>query len=247
MTRKAERETEMKLLHEITIGERLKRLRERVHMSQADISGSTGIAVSLISRYERNEHVPGWGQIEKMLDACNSTPCDLFEDYCVELNADNKQSTFAVPYWDRRPDTPANGEPTSVLRLRKNSDLAELLGIATVDDKYALIRAVTDAMIPDVYPGDLMVSDRQGKVASGKIIAGYLNGEPAMGRLTRHAHKMYLVPSNRRYAPVEFSDDQWDHRGVIIYSVRDLTMRFFGGKEFIDETSDIFTFGGGAR
>lgn len=237
----------MRRLKEITIGERLKHLRERGHMSQSDLSAATGIAISLISRYERNEHTPGWGQIEKMLDACNATPCDLFEDYCVELAGDNERSTFAVPYWERRPDTPTSGEPTSVLRFRKNGALVDLLGVAAVDDQYAVVRAATDVMIPDIYPGDLMVADRKAKPAPGKIIAGYLNGAPAMGRLTRHAHKMYLVPSNRRCAPVEFEQDEWDHRGVIIYSVRDLTMRFFGGKEFIDESSDIFTFGGGAK
>lgn len=237
----------MDRMTDMKIGERLKRVRERVQMSQADVATATGIGVSLISRYERGIHAPGWEQIEKILAACNASPCDLFEDYCVELATDNEQSTFTVPFWERRPDTPANGEPTAVLRFRKNGALIDLLGIAAVDDQYAVVRAVTDSMIPDIYPGDLMVSDRKARVASGKIVAGYLSGEPTMGRLTRHAHKMYLVPSNRRYAPTEFNEDEWDHRGVIIYSVRDLTMRYFGGKEFIDETSDIFTFGGGAR
>lgn len=236
----------MNRMLEVTIGERLKRLRERMKMSQADMQEATGIAVSVLSRYERDVMVPGWAQIEKILTALNANPCDLFDDYCAEWHQDTEQQTFAVDYFERRPIGPeAPVTPTKIVRLRKSSPLVEILGIAATDHRYTILRAASDLMIPDIYPGDLTVTDREAKPAAGKVIAGYLDGEPMMGRLIRHRGGLHIVPSNRRYPPMGFDPKRWDHRGIIIHSVRDLTVRYLGSEEgFIDEGSDVISPGG---
>jgi len=227
----------MKRMEEITIGERLRRLRERVQMSQAELSEASGIGAAMISRYERSIMTPGWLQVEKILLACDATPCDLFEDYCLKMK-DEETTTFEVEYWERRPDTPDEPPPTARIRFRKNSPLVSMLGIAAADNRYAIVQAVSDSMIPDIYPGDLMLSDRKAGPALNRVVAGYLDGYPMVARLTSHQRKKYLVPSNRNYSAAEFAPDKWDHRGVIIHSIRDLTVRYHGG-EFVDESSDV--------
>lgn len=234
----------MKKLEEVTIGERLRRLRERVQMTQADVEEAAGIAVSVISRYERDVITPGWAQIEKILKALNATPCELFEDYCLELNKNDTQNTFEVEYFGRRPDAGKDAEtPDLTLRFRKSSQLVDLLKIAAVDKRYALVRASTDSMIPDIYPNDLMLSDREMKLKTGHVVAGYLGGEPTIGRVIRHAGQLLLVRSNRRYSVVQFDKNYWDHRGTIVYVLRNLSERQMGGG-FVDEGSDVIGLGG---
>jgi transcriptional regulator with XRE-family HTH domain len=229
-------------LGEMGIGERLRRVRERAGMSQGDVAVASGVGAAVISRYERDVMTPGWKQIEKILAACDATPCDLFEDYCVEYASDGSDAgTFAVNYYDRRPHDPDHTPPDQIIRFRKNSPMVPLLGIAAADGRYAIIRAISDIMIPDIYPGDLMVSDTTLGAAGGRVVAGYIDGEPLTGRLVRHQGNAYIVPSNRRYPPVEYTEESWDHRGCIIFSLRDLTVRFMGGKEFIDESSDVLS------
>lgn len=232
----------MERLAGMGIGERLRRVRERAGMSQGDVASASGVGAAVISRYERDVMTPGWKQIEKILAACNANPCDLFEDYCVEYADDDSDAgTFAVNYYDRRPHDPDHAPPDQVIRFRKNSPLVTLLGIAAADGRYAMIRAISDIMIPDIYPGDLMLADATLGPAGGRIVAGYIEGEPFMGRLVRHRGEAYIVPSNRRYSPVGYTAAAWDHRGCIIFSLRDLTSRFMGGKEFVDESSDVLS------
>jgi transcriptional regulator with XRE-family HTH domain len=226
-----------------TIGDRLRRVRELAGMSQNDVSVATGIAVSLISRYERNIINPGWQQISKVLEATGMTPCDLFHDFCRE-NTDETRGTFEVGYYAQRPGDPCGGEPPAPMRFRKESPLIDLLSIAAVDGRYLIVHMVSDIMVPDAYPGDLTLVDTALGPASGRIIAGYLDGEPVAGRLVRHHGKMYVVPSNRRYPPVEYDAARWQHRGCIIYSMRDLTSRFMAGKRFTDESSDVISIEG---
>lgn len=224
----------------LTIGDRLRRVRELAGMSQNDVSVATGIAVSLISRYERNIINPGWQQISKVLEATGMTPCDLFHDFC-SADVDDEQSTFAVDYHARVSPDGADLTPTSVLRFRKQSSLLTVIDVAAVDGRYALVRACSDMMVPDIYPNDLYLVDKSCAPSNGKIVIGFAGVLPTIGRMVRHAHRVYIVPSNRRYSPVVFDPAQWDHRGCVIYCLRDLTSRFMAGKRFTDESSDIIS------
>lgn len=223
-----------------TIGDRLRRVRELAGMSQNDVSVATGVAVSLISRYERNIINPGWQQIEKILEATGMTPCDLFHDFC-SAGAEDEQNTFAVDYHARLSPDGADITPTSVLRFRKQSSLLTVIDVAAVDGRYALVRACSDMMVPDIYPGDLYLVDKECAPGSGKIVVGFAGVLPTIGRMVRHSGQVYIVPSNRRYSTVVFDPDQWDHHGCVIYCLRDLTIRFMAGKRFTDETSDVIS------
>jgi len=223
----------------LTLGRRLKIVRERSGLSQGELERESGIALSLISRYERDVVTPMWPQVERILTALKMTPCDLFSDYCDER--EDGWDTFVIGYHDRRPPDPDEPcEPTK-LRFRKNGPLVSLMSLVAVDDRYTIVRFISDMMVPDVYPGDLTLTDTTLAAASGRVIAGYLDGEPVAGRLIRHHGKVYIVPSNRRYPPMEYDADRWQHRGCIIYSMRDLTSRFMAGKRFTDENSDVIS------
>lgn len=234
----------MRRLEEITIGERLKTLRERRQMSQQALADESGIGAAVISRYERDVMTPGWKQIEKILLACDASPCDLFEDYCVAISGAD-DSTFEVVFYDPAPADPNNVQPTRILQIGKSSPIVLLMGIVPTDKRYAITRIQTDMMVPDIYPGDLVITDTALEPKSGRIIAGYWDGERAMGRLTRHQKRYYLVFSNRHYPSFEFDPEKWQHIGCIINASRDLTRHHIAGVGFVDESSDVISIGGG--
>ena len=63
--------------------------------------------------------------------------------------------------------------------------------------RYIAKRADQDAMIPDWYPGDLLITDTKYSAKAGRIIAGFYDGEPMARRLVRDGKKMLIVASNR--------------------------------------------------
>ena len=54
-------------------------------------------------------------------------------------------------------------------------------------------------MIPDWYPGDLLLTDTKYSAKAGRIIAGFYDGEPIARRLVRDGKKMLIVASNRNF------------------------------------------------
>jgi DNA polymerase V len=83
-------------------------------------------------------------------------------------------------------------------------------------------------MIPDWYPGDLMIIDRKLDAKAGRIVVGYLEGEPMARRLVRDGKSLLLVASNRNYPPIPFDAEEWIHVGVLLHAVRDLAKRYSG-------------------
>jgi DNA polymerase V len=69
--------------------------------------------------------------------------------------------------------------------------------------------------------GDLLVIDRSLNPESGKIVVCLVDGEFTVKRIKKEKNKIYLMPENKKYKPIELKDENeliiW---GVVEYVIK---------------------------
>jgi DNA polymerase V len=86
------------------------------------------------------------------------------------------------------------------------------------------VRVTGDSMIDSgIYSGDVLVVDRSLNPKDGNIIIAAIDGELVVKRMQRIKNKIYLVPENKRYKPIEISAEMnfevWGVVTTVIHSV----------------------------
>ena len=103
--------------------------------------------------------------------------------------------------------------------LERKIDLHELL----VEHPAAtfFVRVEGDSMTgAGMQSGDILIVDRSLKPESGKIVVALLNGEFTVKRLHKKGGKLYLLPENPSYAPIEVTEESdFQVWGVVTYVV----------------------------
>ena len=209
-------------------GRRLRELRESLDVTQAELADAAQMDQSLLSKYEREDVSPSWLQIERLLEALGQSPCALFPDECAaHLGTDD--GFFSMAYFSAGPQEPSGFDtPTANLRVHRESILVKVFRLPPISNRYLLVRADDDIMIPDWYPGDHLLIDTKLEAKVGRIVVGYLDEEPMSRRLVRDRKDLLLIASNRNYPPVQFSESRWTHVGVSVQVIRDLAKRYSG-------------------
>ena len=74
-----------------------------------------------------------------------------------------------------------------------------------------------------VFSGDILIVDRSLSPKNNSIVIAALNGELTVKRLKKEKNKLYLLPENPEYLPIEISEEAdiliW---GVAIYNIHKL-------------------------
>jgi len=74
-----------------------------------------------------------------------------------------------------------------------------------------------------IHDGDILVVDRSLDAANNKIVIGAVNGEFTVKRLLKKNNKLFLVPENPDFKPIEINEAMdasiW---GVVTYTIRKL-------------------------
>ena len=86
------------------------------------------------------------------------------------------------------------------------------------------VRVSGDSMInAGIHPDDILVVDRSLEPKHGKIVIAALDGELTVKRLHIASNKTYLMPENKRYSPIEVSENNemsiWGVVTNVIHSV----------------------------
>ena len=69
--------------------------------------------------------------------------------------------------------------------------------------------------------GDLLVIDRSLSPESGKIAICFIDGDFTVKRIKKEKGKFYLMPENKKYKPIEISeDDELIIWGVVEYVIK---------------------------
>jgi len=83
-------------------------------------------------------------------------------------------------------------------------------------------RVSGDSMIgAGLEDGDLLVIDRSSNPENGKIAVCLINGDFTVKRIKREKNKLYLIPENKKYKPIELKEENeliiW---GVVEYVIK---------------------------
>jgi DNA polymerase V len=106
--------------------------------------------------------------------------------------------------------------------LEKRLDLNDYL----IQNKSAtfLVRVEGNSMEnAGIFDGDVLVVDRSLEASDGKVVLGVLNGEFTVKRISLKKNRLFLIPENRNYQPIEITEEMdfkiW---GVVTYSLHKL-------------------------
>ena len=79
------------------------------------------------------------------------------------------------------------------------------------------VRVAGDSMIDaGIHPGDILVVDRALEPKDLSVVIAVVDGELTVKRILRRAAKLYLVPDNRAYLPLEIQADmEFEVWGVV--------------------------------
>ncbi len=75
-------------------------------------------------------------------------------------------------------------------------------------DSTFLVRVVGDSMQDaGIHPRDLLVVDRSLEAVSGKVVIAVVDGELTVKRLRKHRNKLWLMPENPNFQPIEIGEN----------------------------------------
>lgn len=86
------------------------------------------------------------------------------------------------------------------------------------------VRVAGDSMTGSgIHPGDILVVDRAIGPQDGSVVIAVLDGELTVKRISRRDGRLYLVPDNCRYSPLEIIEDmEFEVWGVVTAVVHSL-------------------------
>ncbi|MCA1815415.1 MAG: translesion error-prone DNA polymerase V autoproteolytic subunit [Acidobacteria bacterium] len=86
------------------------------------------------------------------------------------------------------------------------------------------VRVAGDSMIGSgIHPGDILVVDRAVEPQDGNVIIAVLDGELTVKRISQRGRRLYLVPDNCRYQPLEILEEmEFEVWGVVTAVIHSL-------------------------
>lgn len=85
------------------------------------------------------------------------------------------------------------------------------------------VKVSGDSMIDaGIYENDLLIVDRSLEAKPGRIVIAALEGELTVKRLYHSKDKVYLLPENKKYEPIDVTGKDVTIWGVVINVVRSL-------------------------
>lgn len=87
------------------------------------------------------------------------------------------------------------------------------------------VKVEGDSMIDaGIFPGDILIVDRAVEPYHDAIVVAVLNGEFTVKRIKKDKNRLFLMPENKDYAPIEINEETafliW---GVAIYTIHPLS------------------------
>ena len=87
-------------------------------------------------------------------------------------------------------------------------------------DSTFLVRVIGESMQDaGIHPSDLLVVDRALEPISGKVVIAVVNGELTVKRLRKHRNKLWLMPENPNFQPIEIDENVELHIWGVVTNV----------------------------
>ena len=186
----------------MTIGKRIKQLRMRNNLSQAELGKIAGVTDKAVSTWEQDQKIPRMGAIEKMALYFGVT-----KSYIIDGVDDGTR--------DFEPTIPPGFEPlpemTAVPRVGEIACGEPILAeqnIETYDSVPKMWHADFtlachgDSMEPRVKDGDVVAVRRTPVVENGEIAAVRIDDEATLKHVYSYPDRLVLQPENPAFPPI---------------------------------------------
>lgn len=103
--------------------------------------------------------------------------------------------------------------------IEKNLDLNEYLIKHPASTFFLKVEG--ESMIEaGIHSGDILIVDRAIEPKNNKIIIASLNGELTVKRIKKEKNKLYLIPENNKYDPIEITEEMdFSIWGIVTYVI----------------------------
>lgn len=86
------------------------------------------------------------------------------------------------------------------------------------------MRVKGDSMVnAGIHSGDILIVDRAVEAADKKVVIAFIDGEMTVKRIRRSGHRLYLMPENPEYDPIQIGPEQdFELWGVVTHVIHPL-------------------------
>lgn len=211
----------------MTIGERLKDLRERLGMSQVDFAAKINVSKQSLYKYENNiiTNIPS-DKIEAAAKVGNVSPAYLmgWDNNVSPIPGGNKEKKKGVTI--KVLGRVAAGIPIEA--VEDIIDTEEISEDMAATGTFFGLKIHGNSMEPRICEGDVVIVRQQDDAESGEIVIATVNGnEATCKRLRKYRDGIELISINPSYDPMFFSTEEVISKPVrIIGKVIELRGKF---------------------
>lgn len=217
----------------MTVGERIKEIRNKLGMSQVDFATKINVSKQTLYKYENNliTNIPS-DKIEAAAQLGNVTPAYLMGWTPAE------EATKAVENLAKAGIRASKGVKINVLgrvaagipidAIEDIIDTEEITEELAKTGEFFGLQIHGDSMTPNICDGDIVIVRQQNDAESGDIVIATVNGDEATcKRLRKYKDGIELVSINPSYKPFEFSNEEIIEKPVkILGKVVELRRKF---------------------
>lgn len=199
----------------MSIGERIKSLREMHGMTQEDLAKICKVSDKAISTWENGKNIPRMGPVQRMADYFGISKSAILDDYFGPVKNAVSTKSLRIPVLGRIPA----GIPIEA--IEDIEDWEELpASMARSGNEYFGLRVHGDSMKPEYRDGDTLIILRQETCETGDDCAVLIDGDEATFKRVRLNEKgITLQPLNPTYDPMFFSNQEIEELPVRILGV----------------------------
>lgn len=189
----------------LTIGDRIKKVREMANLSQVDLANKLDIKKQTLYKYENNiiTNIPS-DKIEKIALLCKTTPAYImgWEDNVSTVIPLEPSNVYMRPIYD----SAAAGFNV----LAQNTIIGyapTYISAASEQENYIWVNVVGDSMSPLIDDGSRILVKKQESVDNGQIAVALIDGEEAVVKRVKYGDNwLELISINPYYPPRRFEN-----------------------------------------
>ena len=211
----------------MTVGERIKNLREKLGMSQVDFADKINVSKQTLYKYENNiiTNIPS-DKIEAVAAIGNVSPAHL-------MGWDTNVGPIHNGMKQKRPGVTINvlgrvAAGTPIEAIEDIIDTEEITEEMAATGEFFGLQINGDSMEPKMSKGDVVIVRQQDDAESGDTVIVTVNGSDATcKRLRKYRDGIELISTNPSYEPMFFSNEEIENKPVkIIGRVVELRCKF---------------------
>lgn len=211
----------------MTIGDRIKNLRDSLDMSQVDLADRINVSKQTLYKYENNiiTNIPS-DKIEAIAKVGNISPAYLmgWDNSLIPSTTTSTHPVKGVPI-------PVLGRVAAGLPIEAVEDIIDTEEIpeelAKTGEFFGLL-IKGDSMSPNICNGDVVIVRQQDDAENGETVIATVNGTDAVcKRLRKYKDGIELISINPSFSPMDFSNEEIANKPVkIIGKVVELRRKF---------------------